>query len=123
VYEAFGRGDIPALAEVMADDIEWTIPGDPNDNPTAGTCRGKDEVLAWFGRLAEDLDFTAFEPRDFIAQGDKVVSIVHAEATVRSTGRSVANDEAHVWTFKDGKLARFQIYFDTAAAAAAHRVE
>jgi ketosteroid isomerase-like protein len=32
-------------------------------------------------------------------------------------------DEAHVWTFRDGKLARFQIYFDTAAAAAAHRVE
>jgi ketosteroid isomerase-like protein len=122
-YEAFGRGDIPALADAMADDIEWAVPGDPNDNPTAGSYRGKDEVLAWFGKLAEDLDFTAFEPRDFIAQGDTVVSIVHAEATVRSTGRSVVNDEAHVWTFKDGKVARFQIYFDTAAAAAAHRVE
>ena len=80
-------------------------------------------VRGWFGKLAEDLDFTAFEPGDFIAQGDKVVSIVHAEARVRSTGRSVVNDEAHVWTFKDGKVARFRIYFDTAAAAAAHRVE
>jgi len=122
-YEAFGRGDIAALAALMADDIEWVLPGDPNDNPMAGTYRGKDEVLAWFGRLAEDLDFTAFEPRDFIAQGDKVVSIVHAEATVRNTGRSVVNDEAHLWTFKEGKVARFRIYFDTAAAAAAHRVE
>ena len=122
-YEAFGRGDIAALAAMMADDIEWVLPGDPNDNPMAGTYRGKDEVLAWFGRLAEDLDFTAFEPRDFIAQGDKVVSIVHAEATVRNTGRSVVNDEAHLWTFKEGKVARFRIYFDTAAAAAAHRVE
>ena len=79
-YEGFGRGDIPALAEVMADDIEWVIPGDPNDNPVAGTYRGKEEVLAWFGKLAEDLDFSTFEPRDFIAQGDKVVSIVYAEA-------------------------------------------
>ena len=39
-YESFGRGDMPALAEVMADDIEWVIPGDPNDNPIAGTYRG-----------------------------------------------------------------------------------
>jgi ketosteroid isomerase-like protein len=122
-YDAFGRGDMPALAEVMADDIEWKIPGDPCDNPIAGTYRGKGEVLGWFGKLAEDLDFSAFEPRDFIAQGNKVVSIVHAEATVRNTGRPVVNDEAHVWTFEGGKLTRFQIYFDTAAAAAAHRVE
>lgn len=122
-YETFGRGDMPALAEVMADDIEWVCPGDPDENPLAGTYRGKDEVLGWFGTLAGDLDFSSFEPGDFVAQGDKVVSIVHAEATVRSTGRPVVNDEAHVWTFRGGKLARFQIYYDTAAAAAAHRVE
>jgi ketosteroid isomerase-like protein len=28
-----------------------------------------------------------------------------------------------VWTFRDGKLVRVEIYLDTAAAAAAHRVE
>ena len=122
-YEAFGRGDVAALSEVMADDIEWVVPGDPNDNPDAGTFKGKEAVLGWFGGLASSLDFTAFEPREFIAQNDKVVSLVYAEATVRNTGRVVVNHEAHVWTFRDGKVARFQIYFDTAAAAAAHRVE
>jgi uncharacterized protein len=114
---------VPALAELMADDIEWVDPGDPDENPLAGTYRGKEEVLGWFGKLAEQVDFSAFEPRDFIAQGDKVVSLVHAEATVRSTGRSMVQDEAHVWTFRDGKVARFQIYLDTAAAAAANRVD
>ena len=122
-YEAFGRGDVPALAEVMADDIEWVDPGDPGENPLAGTFRGKEEVLGWFGKLGELLDFSAFEPRDFIAQGDKVVSLVYVEATVRSTGRSMVQDEAHVWTFRDGKVARFQVYLDTAAAAAAYRVD
>jgi hypothetical protein len=122
-YEAFGRGDMPALAELMADDIEWVDPGDPNDSPLAGTYRGKDEVIGWFGKLAEDVDFSTFEPRDFIAEGDKVVSLVHVEATVRSTGRPLVNDEAHVSTFRDGKLVRFQIYLDTAASAAAHRAK
>ena len=40
-YEAFGRGDMPALAAVMADEIEWVNPGDPDDDPNAGTFKGK----------------------------------------------------------------------------------
>jgi DNA-binding response OmpR family regulator len=45
----------------------------------------------------------------------------YSEATVRDTGRAFVNPEAHVWTIREGKLARFQSYHDTAAAAAAHR--
>ena len=40
-YEAFGRGDMAALAEVMADDVEWVNPGDPDDNPNAGTFKAR----------------------------------------------------------------------------------
>ena len=122
-YEAFGRGDMAALAAMMADDIEWVSPGDPDHDPNAGTFKGKEAVLGWFSGLGSSLDFTTFEPREFIAQNDKVVSLVYAEATVRQTGRAFVNHEAHVWTFRDGKVARFQIYEDTAAAAAAYRVE
>ena len=120
-YEAFGRGDMAALAELMADDIEWVGPGDPDYNPNAGTFNGKEAVLGWFGGLASTLDFTTFEPREFIAQDDKVVSTVYAEATARETGRAFVNHEAHVWTFRDGKVARLHIYLDTAATADAHR--
>ena len=119
-YAAFGRGDIPAILELLTDDIEWVDPG-PSDVPTAGTHRGKEAVLAWFGTLGENLDFQVFEPREFIAQGDKVVSIVYAEATVRSTGRQVIDEEAHVWTFKDGKVARIQLFQDTEAIASGYR--
>ena len=122
-YEAFGRGDMAALAEVMADDIEWVNPGDPDVDPNAGTFEGKEAVLGWFGGLASTLDFTTFDPREFIAQNDKVVSLVYSEATARDTGRAFVNHEAHVWTFRDGKVARFQNYQDTAAAVAAHRGE
>ena len=122
-YQAFGRGDVATLAEMMTDDIEWVNPGDPDDDPNAGTFRGKEAVLGWFDGLASTLDFTTFEPREFIAQNDKVVSLVYAEATVRDTGRPFVSHEAHVWTFRDGKVARFQVYLDTAVTAAAHRVE
>src|SRR6266487_4125902 len=122
-YQAFGRGDMAAFAEVMADDIEWVDPGDPDDDPNAGTFKGKEAVLGWFGGLASTLDFTTVEPREFIAQNDKVVCTVYAEATVRYTCRAFVNHESHVLTFRDGKIARIQISLDTAATAAAHRVE
>ena len=122
-YEAFGRGDIAALSALMADDVEWVNPGDPAADPNAGTFNGKEAVLGWFGGLASTLDFTTFEPREFIAQNDKVVTLVYAESTARGTGRPLLNHEAHVWTVRDGKLARFQNYQDTAAVATAHRTE
>ena len=89
-HEAFGQGDMAAFAEVLADDIEWVDPGDPDDDPNAGTFRGKEAVLGWFGGLASTLDYTTFEPREFIAQNDKVVSLVYSEATVRDTGRALS---------------------------------
>ena len=122
-YEALGRGDMAAIAEVTADDIEWVIPAIPTTTRTLERSRARKPSWAGFGGLGSNLEFTTFEPRELIAQNDKVVSLAYAEATVRNTGRVVVNHEAYVWTFRDGKLARFQNYFDAAAAAAAHRVE
>jgi hypothetical protein len=49
-YEVFGRGDMDAFAEVMADDIEWMDPGDPDDDPNAGNVQrqGSSPRLVWW---------------------------------------------------------------------------
>ncbi|WP_028925170.1 nuclear transport factor 2 family protein [Pseudonocardia acaciae] len=48
-YQAYASGDLGALRRFFAPDISWTIPG---HHPLAGTKRGVDEVLAFFGQLA-----------------------------------------------------------------------
>jgi ketosteroid isomerase-like protein len=121
-YAAFMRGDIPAVLESLSDDTEWVVPG-PSDIPVAGAHQGKQAVLAFFGVLGENVEFHVFEPREFIAQGDKVVALIYADATVRRTGRRIVQDEAHVWTFRDGKVARLQLFQDTATAVSAFRGE
>ena len=49
-----------------------------------------------------------------------MVALIYAESTVRATGRRVVDSGAHVWTFRDGKVAHFQVYEDTAALVVAY---
>jgi len=119
-YAAFGRGDVPAILELLTDDIEWIEPGPADVIPAAGTYRGKEEVAGFFATLGENAEIHKFEPHEFIAQGDHVVVLIHSESTVKRTGRKVTDHLAHVWTFKGAKLARFEVFSDTAAIVAAY---
>ena len=119
-YAAFSRGDLPAILEILADDIEWIEAGPADVVTTAGTYRGKEEVARFFANLGESLEIHKFEPHKFIAQDDDVVVLIEIEATVKRTGRRVTDHLAHVWTFEGGKLARFESFGDTAARVAAY---
>ncbi len=120
IYAAFGRGDVAAIMQALTDDIDWVIPG-PSELPHAGTRHGKQAVQEWFGVFAQTVEYHRFEPYDFIAQGDKVVALIHVEGTMRHSHGTLAMDEANVLTFRDGKLARFQTFEDTAANMTAFR--
>jgi ketosteroid isomerase-like protein len=71
-YGAFGRGDIPAALDLLADDVEWTFQA-PSVIPFAGTRRGREEVAEFFSLVGETLEFQQFEPLEFVGQGDTVV--------------------------------------------------
>ena len=75
----------------------------------------------FFASLVDTQEVQHFDPREFIAQGDKVVALGHYAWRVKSSGREFGGDFAHVFTVHDGKVLRFHEYMDTAAAAAAHR--
>lgn len=120
LYAAFGRGDMPAFFDGLADDVEWVLPY-PADIPNGGTYHGKAGVREWLGKTMENVRFRGLELREFIAQGDKVVVLPHAEATTIRTGRDVVQDVAHVITLRDGKITHLYSYEDAAAVADAYR--
>ena len=117
-YEALGRGDIPALLDLMADDVEWTLQGPPVI-PWAGTRRGREGVAEFFSLLGETLEFEQFEPREFVAQGDTVVVLGYERSLVKPTGRTFEQEWAHVYTLGDGKIAKGLFIEDTAAQVVA----
>ena len=119
-YAAFGRGDIPALLASLTDDIHWFLPGE-GLIPQAGTYRGRDGVAGFFKKLAETTEFDAFEPREFIASGDRVVTLGYYRGRSKATVRSFEADWCMTYRIRNGKIATFREYMDTAAVAQAYQ--
>jgi ketosteroid isomerase-like protein len=120
-YEAFLRGDIDALMELFADDVEWEL--DRNEAvPFTGLRRGKEEVAEFFRLVNEHQHALQFEPREFVAQGDKVVALGHYAWSVKPTDRTWESDFAEVFTIRDGKIAGFREFSDTKVADEAYRM-
>jgi ketosteroid isomerase-like protein len=114
-YAAFGRNDIPTILSYLADDIVWVgVYGAASHVPTSGERRGKAAVDEFFKQVAEHVKFDQFEPREFLATGDKVVVLGHYAATT-PVKKSFKSDFAMVFTLRNGKVIRFQEFCDSAA--------
>ena len=117
IYEAFGRGDIPAILAQLADDVEWDYAGGVStDVPWLQPRKGRDAVVGFFEALG-GADFDTFVPKAIIDGGDVVVALVDVGFTVKATGTRVSEeDEIHLWRFNaDGKVARMRHGVDTHA--------
>ncbi|MDX6287000.1 MAG: uncharacterized protein QOG53_2485 [Frankiales bacterium] len=102
-YEAFGRGDIPAVLAVLSPEIQWHIAG---RNPMAGTYKGHDEVVGFFTQLMERTGGTFnLEIHDFLASDDHIV--VLARETGQRDGKSLDSNAVHIWHLRDGKATEF----------------
>ena len=120
-YAAFKRGDIAGVLHTLADDVGWFLPGPKDISPIVGQRQEHEQVAQLISRLTETDDADQFEPREFIAQGGKVVALGHYRWRVKPTGDSYASDLVHVFTVHDGKVSNFREYLDTHAWAAAYR--
>jgi uncharacterized protein len=120
-YQDFMSGNIPALLESLSDEVDWFIPGPSNVVAFVGQRRGRQQVGEFFSELAKSQSAKEFEPQEFIGDGDKVVVLGRQQWQVKSTGRTYADEWAHVFWMEKGKIARFKEYHDTEAEVSAHR--
>jgi ketosteroid isomerase-like protein len=119
-YQMFQSGDIQHLLERYHDDALWIEP-EVEHVPFSGPHTGKAEIAEFFRGLDEAAQALRFEPKEFIAEGDKVVVTGEASWLVKTTGRSYDSPWVHVFTMRDGKIIRFENYQDTAAGERAFR--
>jgi uncharacterized protein len=108
-YEAFGRGDIPAVMAAFAPDITWSV---PTVLPHGGQAKGQEEVGRFFERLASMWEDFGLDFRDFVASGDRVCVIGRAQG--RFNGAQTSYGFVHCWTIQDGVCVDFDEYVDPA---------
>jgi uncharacterized protein len=117
-YASFGRGDIKALLDNLDEQVEWLLPGE-GMIPQAGLYNGRDGVARFFQTLDQTTEFSAFEPRQFVAQGDRVIALGWYAGKAKATGRSFESHWAMSFLLRDGKVLKFQEYTNTGAIAPA----
>jgi len=117
-YEALGRGDVPTVLGLLHPQLEWTeAEGFPY---YSGTWNQPQDVLdKLIVPLMRDWDDFSVAAADFIAEGDRVVSIGLYGGVNKVTGKRMRAPFAHVWRVTDGKLKRFDMYTDTLLVARA----
>ena len=108
-YEAFGRGDIAAVLDLLAEDVQWSS---PLTLPHGGQFEGKDGVGAFFQGIGERWASLELEIHGVTAQAtDTVIGVVTATGELRSGGPA-GYGAAHVFTLADGKVRGFREYVD-----------
>jgi ketosteroid isomerase-like protein len=112
IYAAFKSGDIPFILNAVTEDIDWQMLG-LKELPHTGPHRGRDQVERFLKEVAAETDIRKFEPREYIAQGDKVVALGFYSGTSRLSGRPIQSEWAMIFTLRNGKVARFREYADT----------
>ena len=115
LYDAFGRGDVPAVLGAMSPTIQWhQAEGNPY-NPSGQPWVGPDAVMNnLFMRLGAEWDGFTVHTRTFHGAGDSVIVEGRYTGTFKPTGKSMDTQVCHVWDVKDGKVTRFQQFVDTA---------
>ena len=117
-FAAIGRGDKEGLLALIAEDIEWIIPGE--DWPLAGAHRGHAGLADLLQTASKSIE-TSTEPRDFVAQGDRVLVVGFAKGKIKATNKTFEDHFVFAITVRDGKLTNIREYIDTQALArAAH---
>ena len=88
-YDALERSDVPGVLALLQSELEWT---EAERFPYySGTWRSPQEILdKVFIPLARDWDGFSAKAHDFIAEGDRVVSLGVYSGTFKKTGRSMA---------------------------------
>ncbi len=101
-YQAFNEADIETINRLWADDVTWTTPG---ESTVAGTARGKDAVLAQYGRYGGETNGTFKADLKAVFEGDdgRVIGLHHNSAT--RAGRQLDTDCCIVFEIKNGKIA------------------
>jgi ketosteroid isomerase-like protein len=113
-YEAYSRGDIAKMLDLIDPGLEWTYLDPSLADPEPQTCHGR-EQLQWAleGQAERGL---RSEVEETAASGDKVMVIVHTPGIDRHRVRQADDRNFLVLTLREGRVIAMRACRDRAEA-------
>ena len=105
VYEGFNQRDLAPAFEFVAPDFEWI----PPDRSFEASVRGREEVQRFLEDQIETLDMQV-QPEEFFETDDQVIAFVRVRGQGQASGAGVEIVGANIWTFREGKPVRGEVY-------------
>jgi ketosteroid isomerase-like protein len=101
LYLAFTNADMGRLAELIAPDVVWHVPG---NNVISGTYTSRDAIFGCFSKIFE-LSNGSYRPQlhDILANDDHTVALLHV--TARHGQKTLDQDYAFICHIREGQIA------------------
>jgi ketosteroid isomerase-like protein len=103
-FEDASRGDLDAIAAILAQDVRWHAAGDEE-----GGCQNRDQALRWMGEaLARGIGVDLIEAREL--PGDRVLTILQRQPTPDEAGQEPPPPHGQILSFRDGRIVEIVVY-------------
>jgi ketosteroid isomerase-like protein len=104
------------VRETVHPDFVWDTTTFSSEGLNLKKCVGVDEANRWPAQWTEAFENWSLDVEEVFDAGDQVVTFVRQRAAARHGGPEVEMRFAQVWTFRDGLVARMEMYLDRAEA-------
>lgn len=115
-YQAYTRGDLSSLLELVDPDLEWTYLHPDFADPEPATCHGRDELRRALQRQASS--GLPAELEEVVLSGDSVLVVIHQPGLDQLRVRQGNDRNYLVLTLDQGRITRMRACRDRAEARA-----
>ncbi len=99
IYDLFGKGDVPAILDLVTDDVTWNLSWTDGDPALCAGLQGKKGVAEFFRLIYANKDFPGFEVNELIGGGRQGRGAGALGRKSKKTGNPYSGDWAMVFCF------------------------
>lgn len=108
-YIYLNQKDIPNYFSLMSPSVEFY---QTEKLPWGGHYRGFDQSKSFFSKFSPLIN-SSVEISYYIQAGDQTVAIGKTSGVAKQTGKQFSCNLVHVWTVREEKIMRLEVYIDT----------
>jgi ketosteroid isomerase-like protein len=115
-YTARVNGDVDKVLAVFTPDAKFTLNAAPPQPTVSVMTEGSGGMRTALSQLVEAFEFKDLKIVDSVVEGSKAAIRIRFTVTSRATGKSAATESLDLIEFRDGKVASYTQFFDSAIA-------